>query len=89
MDCACSSSDDLKLINLGMWHFVISDCGARGTCSNGACVCDPGYFGSRCQLSSIVTPCSDFSCQNGGVCEVNADNEPMCDCASARTSEGM
>ena len=35
------------------------DCGDQGTCTEGACACNVGYIGSRCQLS--VAECTTTS----------------------------
>ena len=29
---------------------VENECSDRGDCNNGACVCDPGFSGAKCQI---------------------------------------
>ena len=41
-------------------------CGSNGYCTNGLCVCKPGYSGARCQYYD--DPCLGIYCSGNGVC---------------------
>ena len=59
------------------------DCGTHGTCSNGACVCDGGYYldGTECTMcpagtyaatgANVCTPCPDGMTSDAGATSAN------------------
>ena len=67
------------------------DCGDNGTCEDGACVCDGGYYldGTECTMcaagtyaaagANVCTPCPDGMTSDAGATSVNdCENEPEC-----------
>lgn len=59
----------------------------NGYCSNGECICPPGWSGTSCQIEGEnniegggVDPCNQIDCFNGGECINNA-----CNCLEAWT----
>jgi hypothetical protein len=67
------------------------DCGDNGTCEDGACVCDGGYYldGTECTMcaagtyaaagANVCTPCPDGMTSDAGATSANdCENEPEC-----------
>ncbi|EGT59406.1 CBN-CRB-1 protein [Caenorhabditis brenneri] len=64
-----------------------SDCKNGGKCvfslTSTSCECLEGFTGANCEVSNSYRShptCSDIRCQNGGVCKIDAEGEPYCDC---------
>jgi hypothetical protein len=66
------------------------DCGAKGECLDGACVCDEGYHGDACELScsdgakngaeegeDCGGPCATFCCPSGTEMTPNGDTSGL------------
>ncbi|XP_057337294.1 protein jagged-1b-like [Microplitis mediator] len=59
-------------------------CSGRGRCSNGICICDPGYTGQRCHEN--INDCRGNPCLNGGTC-VDLINSFQCICQEGWTGD--
>lgn len=59
------------------------DCGLKGECEDGFCVCEAGYYGERCHLSLDcpgVLMLNDQCCFSGWVSAVDAFGEKSVQC---------
>lgn len=62
--------------------FCPLNCDGHGTCSNGACVCDSGYYGKDCHYPLVViTLCIPLTNNSTQV-----DNSSACTCSFPKTS---
>lgn len=61
-------------------------CSGHGTCKDGYCRCEPGYFGDDCSRNYMekMQTCADTTCQNNGTC-VDTDYGFSCDCPPGYT----
>ncbi len=67
--------------------FISEDACARVSCNYGTCInagtsyrceCQRGYEGSVCDRQ--IDLCASFVCYNGGVCNIQENNRPVCQC---------
>jgi Notch-like protein len=68
--------------------WIYKDACAKASCNYGTCInevtsyrceCHRGYEGAACDRQ--IDPCANFVCYNEGVCIVQQDYQPMCQCA--------
>lgn len=45
------------------------DCGSRGRCADGGCICELGFSGEPCSADE----CAEVRCRNGGICYQASD----------------
>ena len=55
------------------------ECGAHGVCESGACVCEAGWRGPRCDVQNCDPRCSEHGmCSNGTCLCTNGWNGKHC-----------
>ena len=55
------------------------ECGPHGVCESGACVCEPGWRGPRCDVQNCDPRCSEHGmCSNGTCLCTNGWNGKHC-----------
>lgn len=71
---------------------VPAPCHNGGTCSSSisgsgpTCICPTGFSGPTC--SDAANPCQNISCPINATCQLSAQAEPVCVCASGFTDDG-